>query len=73
MPLDVMKTRIMNAEKGKYTGVVHAVTSTAKEGGLKIFFSGFGPAAIRIMPQTVLTWVFKEQLRLEFGFYPDKN
>merc|ERR1712228_55847 len=23
-----------------------------------VFYSGFGPAAIRIIPQTVLTWVF---------------
>ncbi|OWK14159.1 hypothetical protein Celaphus_00001514 [Cervus elaphus hippelaphus] len=45
-PLDVLKTRLMNA-KGEYRGLV--------------------PAGIRLMPHTVLTFVFLEQLRKHFG------
>ena len=64
MPFDVMKTRMMNAKPGTYKGVIDAAKHTLQQGGPKAFYSGFGPAAIRIIPQTVLTWVFKEQLRL---------
>jgi len=66
-PADVMKTRMMNAKKNEYRGVVHCVTSTFKQGGLLAFFKGFTPAFIRLGPQTILTWLFKEQLRLNFG------
>merc|ERR1712168_1714737 len=69
MPLDVMKTKMMNAKPGEFNGVVHAVATTFKQGGPAIFFKGFIPAAIRIMPQTILTWIFKEQLRLNFGYF----
>merc|ERR1712235_17671 len=73
MPFDVMKTRMMNAKPGTYKGVLDAAKHTLKQGGPMAFYSGFGPAAIRIIPQTVLTWVFKEQLRLNFGYYPDEQ
>lgn len=66
-PADVMKTRMMNAKKGEYRSVVHCVTATFQQGGLFAFFKGFAPAFIRLGPQTILTWLFKEQLRLNFG------
>jgi len=71
MPFDVLKTRMMNAPQGTYNGVGHAVMHTFKSGGPLVFYSGFGPAAIRIIPQTVLIWLFKEQLRLNFGYFPN--
>ncbi|XP_006635294.1 mitochondrial dicarboxylate carrier [Lepisosteus oculatus] len=64
-PLDVMKTRLMNS-KGEYRGVMHCVMETAKLGPLA-FYKGFVPAAIRLVPHTVLTFVFLEQLRKNFG------
>jgi dicarboxylate transporter 10 len=73
MPFDVMKTRMMNATPGTYRSVAHCFRETAASGGLRAFYSGFGPAAIRIIPQTVLTWVFKEQLRLNFGYFPEPS
>jgi len=73
MPFDVMKTRMMNAPPGTYRSVVHVFQDALKEGGAKIFVSGFGPAAVRIVPQTVLTWLFKEQLRLNFGYFPSET
>ena len=57
----------MNAKPGEYKSVLGAVIATYREGGVKVFFSGFAPAAIRIMPHTILIWIFKEQLRLNFG------
>ncbi|NXU99288.1 DIC protein, partial [Cettia cetti] len=64
-PLDVVKTRLMNSH-GEYRGVVHCAMETAKLGPLA-FYKGFVPAAVRLIPQTVLTFVFLEQLRKHFG------
>ncbi|NXQ20061.1 DIC protein, partial [Peucedramus taeniatus] len=64
-PLDVLKTRLMNSH-GEYRGVVHCAMETAKLGPLA-FYKGFVPAAVRLVPQTVLTFLFLEQLRKHFG------
>ncbi|NXV57437.1 DIC protein, partial [Molothrus ater] len=64
-PLDVLKTRLMNSH-GEYQGVVHCAMETAKLGPLA-FYKGFVPAAVRLVPQTVLTFLFLEQLRKYFG------
>jgi len=72
MPLDVLKSRYMGAKPGQYSGLVHCFTDTLKTGGPPAFFKGFVPAGIRIIPQTILTWVFKEQLRLNFGYFPEE-
>ncbi|NWI04766.1 DIC protein, partial [Tichodroma muraria] len=64
-PLDVLKTRLMNSH-GEYRGVVHCAMETAKLGPLA-FYKGFVPAAVRLIPQTVLTFLFLEQLRKHFG------
>nr|CAD7393367.1 unnamed protein product [Timema cristinae] len=47
-PLDVLKTRAMNAKPGE--------------------FKGYVPAFVRLGPHTILTFVFLEQLRKNFGF-----
>ncbi|NWI40599.1 DIC protein, partial [Picathartes gymnocephalus] len=64
-PLDVLKTRLMNSH-GEYRGVTHCAVETAKLGPLA-FYKGFVPAAVRLIPQTVLTFLFLEQLRKYFG------
>uniref|UniRef100_A0AAQ5YW93 Solute carrier family 25 member 10 n=1 Tax=Amphiprion ocellaris TaxID=80972 RepID=A0AAQ5YW93_AMPOC len=64
-PLDVMKTRLMNS-KGEYTGVIHCLRETAKLGPMA-FYKGLVPAGIRLVPQTVLTFIFLEQLKKHFG------
>uniref|UniRef100_A0AAR2K397 Mitochondrial dicarboxylate carrier n=1 Tax=Pygocentrus nattereri TaxID=42514 RepID=A0AAR2K397_PYGNA len=64
-PLDVLKTRLMNS-KGEYRGVLHCLSETAKLGPLA-FYKGLVPAGIRLVPHTVLTFVFLEQLRKYFG------
>uniref|UniRef100_A0A8C4TPK0 Mitochondrial dicarboxylate carrier n=1 Tax=Falco tinnunculus TaxID=100819 RepID=A0A8C4TPK0_FALTI len=64
-PLDVLKTRLMNSQ-GEYRGVTHCAMETAKLGPLA-FYKGFVPAAIRLVPHTILTFVFLEQLRKYFG------
>ncbi|XP_056128033.1 mitochondrial dicarboxylate carrier [Rhinichthys klamathensis goyatoka] len=64
-PLDVIKTRLMNS-KGEYRGVAHCLSETAKLGPLA-FYKGLVPAGIRLIPHTVLTFVFLEQLKKHFG------
>ncbi|TNN70947.1 Mitochondrial dicarboxylate carrier [Liparis tanakae] len=64
-PLDVMKTRLMSS-KGEYTGVAHCLKETAKLGP-QAFYKGLVPAGIRLIPHTVLTFIFLEQLKKHFG------
>ncbi|XP_017104705.1 mitochondrial dicarboxylate carrier [Drosophila bipectinata] len=65
-PLDVLKTRSMNAKPGEFTGLWDIVKHTSKLGPLG-FFKGYVAAFVRLGPQTILTFVFLEQLRLNFG------
>ncbi|CAG4979885.1 unnamed protein product [Colias eurytheme] len=65
-PVDVLKTRAMNAKPGEISGILSLVTNTAKEGPLA-FFKGYIPAFVRLAPHTILTFVFLEQLRMNFG------
>ncbi|GFY55444.1 mitochondrial dicarboxylate carrier [Trichonephila inaurata madagascariensis] len=65
-PLDVLKTRMMNAKPGEYKSLGHCITVTAKLGPLG-FFKGYIPAFVRLAPHTVLTFIFFEQLRINFG------
>ncbi|KAK4337180.1 hypothetical protein RND71_044006 [Anisodus tanguticus] len=68
-PLDVMKTRLMNAAQGEYRSVPHCALSIFKEKGLFGFFTGYIPAFVRLAPHTILTFIFFEQLRLNFGYF----
>ncbi|KAF0037685.1 hypothetical protein F2P81_010559 [Scophthalmus maximus] len=47
-------------------GVTHCLRVTAKLGPLA-FYKGLVPAGIRLIPHTVLTFVFLEQLKKHFG------
>lgn len=68
-PLDVLKTRAMNAKPGEYKGQWDIVRHVAKLGPLG-FFKGFLPAFVRVGPHTVLTFLLLEQLRQNFGYLP---
>ncbi|KAL3998494.1 Mitochondrial dicarboxylate carrier [Acanthocheilonema viteae] len=67
-PLDVMKTRMMNAKPGQFNSILSCFLYTAKLGPIG-FFKGFIPAWVRLAPQTILTFIFLEQLRLNFGYF----
>ncbi|TPP64576.1 Mitochondrial substrate solute carrier [Fasciola gigantica] len=68
-PFDVMKTRLMNAPPGKYSGLASCGLDIAVTGPLG-FFKGLVPAFIRLAPHTILTFVFLEQLKANFGYVP---
>ncbi|CAH1645516.1 unnamed protein product [Spodoptera littoralis] len=65
-PVDVLKTRVMNAKPGEFKGMLDVFASTAKEGPLA-FFKGYIPAFVRLAPHTILTFIFLEQLRMNYG------
>jgi len=69
-PLDVLKTRSMNAKPGEFASAFDLVKYTAKNGPMA-FYKGYVPAFVRLGPQTILTFVFFEQLRMRFGFVPE--
>jgi len=68
-PIDVLKTRAMNSKPGEFKSPLHLVALTAKQGPMT-FYKGFWPAFFRLGPHTVLTFIFKEQLRQRFGYLP---
>ncbi|KAJ9592304.1 hypothetical protein L9F63_001200 [Diploptera punctata] len=65
-PIDVIKTRTMNARPGEFKNMWHVITYTAKLGP-QGFFKGYVLRFIRLAPHTILTFVFYEQLRLNLG------
>ncbi|XP_073997437.1 dicarboxylate carrier 1 [Rhodnius prolixus] len=71
-PLDVLKTRAMNAKPGEFKNLLAIAAYTAKLGPLG-FFKGFIPAFVRLGPHTILTFLFLEQLRTHFGNVVDHS
>ena len=70
-PFDVLKTRAMDARKGEYKNAFEIIKGVALEGGIFGFFKGYVPSFIRLGPQTILTFVFMEQIRQRFGILCD--
>lgn len=68
-PVDVIKTRVMNAKPGEFRSIWQVISYTA-QAGPTAFFKGMVPSGTRILPFNVLLFIFYEQLRLNFGFYP---
>ncbi|EGD79642.1 dicarboxylate carrier protein [Salpingoeca rosetta] len=62
-PVDVVKTRVMAATPGTYSSALQCAGMTLKQEGPLAFFRGMVPAFTRLGPQTILTFVFLEQLR----------
>eukprot|EP01088_Endostelium_zonatum_P019530 TRINITY_DN6781_c0_g1_i1.p1 TRINITY_DN6781_c0_g1~~TRINITY_DN6781_c0_g1_i1.p1 ORF type:complete len:296 (-),score=47.71 TRINITY_DN6781_c0_g1_i1:66-953(-) len=60
-PLDVIKTRIMNSEKGTYKGSMDCFTKTLRSEGPFAFYKGFLPFYVRLGPHTMITLVVLEQ------------
>lgn len=67
LPLDVIKTRYMNETTGYYRGTLDVARSVLNDYGPIGFFRGFLPAFIRLAPQTMLTFVFLEKLKDNWG------
>jgi len=62
-PVDVLKTRLMNAKPGEYTGILDCVVRTFKEGGPLAFYKGFQANANRIVTWNVIMFVCLMEIR----------
>jgi len=70
-PLDVVKTRIMNSEKGVYKSSIECFTRTLKNEGPMAFYKGFLPYYIRLGPHTMITFIVYEQFQNFMSFVFD--
>jgi hypothetical protein len=65
-PLDVVKTRFMNQKsvdgQKVYTSVANCFKKTYQAEGILAFYKGFGPNASRLVPHTILTFIFYEKV-----------
>uniref|UniRef100_A0A2H1WVG6 SFRICE_020936 n=1 Tax=Spodoptera frugiperda TaxID=7108 RepID=A0A2H1WVG6_SPOFR len=61
LPVDIVKTRVQNAEK-KGTGQIQVLRSVIQNEGVLALWSGMWPTYAKIGPLTVLIFVFLEQL-----------
>lgn len=62
-PADVVKTRLMNMQHNEYASATDCFLKIVKHEGLRGLYKGWLPAYMRLGPQTLLTFVFLEQLR----------
>lgn len=64
-PIDVIKTRIMNAAPGKYNGMIDCAQKLYSENGRKLtaFYKGFTPSFMRLGTWNVVMFVTYEQLK----------
>eukprot|EP00884_Botryococcus_braunii_P007290 jgi/Botrbrau1/16562/Bobra.0385s0005.1 len=64
-PADVIKTRLMNQEKGSqaYRGSLHCLTQAVQTEGFLALYKGFFPTWARLGPWQLCFWLTYEQLR----------
>ncbi|KAF8912935.1 dicarboxylic acid transporter [Gymnopilus junonius] len=60
-PADVIRSRLMAASSGP--GLAHVLTRAFRDEGIRFFFKGWTPSFVRLGPNTVLMFVFYEQLK----------
>mmetsp|Transcript_21824 Transcript_21824/g.40894 ORF Transcript_21824/g.40894 Transcript_21824/m.40894 type:complete len:304 (+) Transcript_21824:87-998(+) len=65
-PVDTVKTRMMNAPSGKYTGPVQCALDTVRQEGPMALYKGFVPTFVRQAPYLVVMFVTLEQLKVFF-------
>ena len=62
MPIDVMKTLVMNAKPGEKKSIMGHANELLKYDKLGLF-KGFLPRYFRLGPFTILTFIFYEKLK----------
>jgi len=65
-PVDVLKTRYMNAGKGTYAGLGDCTIKMYQEGGLPAFWKGFMPNFLRLSAWNICMFVCFEQFKRGF-------
>jgi len=62
-PVDVVKTRYMNADIGRYRGALHCASTTFRTEGARAFYKGFNASCMRLVSWNICLWLTFEQLR----------
>jgi len=70
-PVDVVKTRFMNSQRGVYRGAFHCAVSTAKQEGLLAFYKGFNASCLRLVSWNIVLWLSYEQLKIAYRRYQE--
>jgi len=66
-PVDVLKTRIMNAAPGTYSSPLDCIWQTLRHEGLVAFYKGFGPNVMRIAGWNCFMFLTLEQVKKAMG------
>jgi hypothetical protein len=66
-PVDVIKTRYMNAPSGFYSSALDCAYKTVKNEGVKALYKGFAPNYLRLGAHCMFALPLFEQLRRLFG------
>ncbi|KRX05306.1 Mitochondrial carrier domain [Pseudocohnilembus persalinus] len=75
-PVDVIKTRVMNADKAAGEGgIIHIVSNIIKNEGLSTFYNGFSANATRMISWNIAMFVTWGQVKKYTGryYFGDKN
>lgn len=67
-PVDVVKTRYMNAPAGMYSGAMECAVRMFHEGGFLAFYKGFTPSFVRLGSWNICMFVTYEQLKRLFHY-----
>ncbi|KAK2079158.1 Matrilysin [Prototheca wickerhamii] len=62
-PVDVVKSRMMGAAPGVYSGVIDTFIKTARKDGVLAFYSGFGPNFARLGTWNVIMFLTLEKVK----------
>jgi len=66
MPLDVIKTLLMNAKKNEFRGSFHCVSHVLVTSGPRRLVSGFWPRYMRLGPNTIIVFLIMENFKRYF-------
>ncbi|XP_072157901.1 putative mitochondrial transporter UCP3 isoform X1 [Bemisia tabaci] len=63
-PVDVVKTRYMNAPPGNYSGALDCAAKMFKSEGFSAFYKGFTPSFFRLVSWNIVLWLSYEQIKI---------
>ena len=72
-PVDVLKTRLMNATKGQRSGAFNVIVDMMRNEGPLAFYKGFQVNFLRIGSWNVAMFLLLEQIKLQFDAMIDKE
>ena len=66
-PMDVLKTRMMQAPMGMYRNPLDCVIKTLRNEGFFAFYKGFGPNVVRLSSWVCIMFLTLEQVKKRMG------